>query len=122
LPQLQAIYDKRWPSFLANAGMSQFFTPVDMETAEYIQRRGGFRTEQRTSTTYDTGLFRSARSEQIGEMRTPLLPPEETMSMTGQEQIVFFAGKHATHRAPRKEYWEIERLKGLWNDDPYHTP
>lgn len=44
LPQLEDVYGKRWMSLLANCGLMQFFTPVDVVTAEYLQRRGGTTT------------------------------------------------------------------------------
>ena len=45
LTQLQALYDKRWESFLANAGVVQGFTPNDLTTADWMSRRSGQKTE-----------------------------------------------------------------------------
>ena len=44
MPQLISVYGKKGTSILANCGMTQFFTPVDLETADYLQRRGGLTT------------------------------------------------------------------------------
>ncbi len=41
LPQLKELYRDRWQSFLANAGVVQFFTPNDLETAEWMSKRAG---------------------------------------------------------------------------------
>jgi len=49
--QLEAIYDKRWKSFLANAGVQQYFTPNDWDTAAHISQRAGMTTVYLKSTT-----------------------------------------------------------------------
>ena len=51
-PQLQELYGRRWMSILANSGLIQFFTPSDVDTAEYLQRRGGTTTGESRSRTY----------------------------------------------------------------------
>ena len=38
LPQLKLLYGEKAMSILANCGMQQFFTPVDIDTAEFLQR------------------------------------------------------------------------------------
>jgi type IV secretion system protein VirD4 len=117
LPQLKTIYQDKWESFIANAGLLQFFTPVDLTTAEYLQKRGGMTTDERTSLsknrTGDANLQRS-------ETRSPILPMEETMSWPSDSQIVFLAGKHGAQLVGRKPYTSIERLNGLWDEDPFH--
>jgi type IV secretion system protein VirD4 len=119
LPQLKAIYGEKWESFIANAGLLQFFTPADMTTAEYVQRRGGQRTGENRGHQLSPWL-RVPRGLSISPTREALLPPEETMSMSAREQIVFFASMHSPHRAGRKPYWEIPRLQGAYDSDPYH--
>lgn len=121
-PQLQAIYGDKWETFLANAGLIQFFTPVDVTTAEYLQKRGGMRTgeSQSKSKTYSAALWPQSRSVSATEMRVPLLPPEETMSLPRDRQIVFFAGVHSPSYFGRANYWENPRLQGLYDPDPYH--
>src|SRR5262249_1957177 len=44
IAQLEDVYGKQWKSILANCGLVQFFTPTEIDTAEYIQRRGGMLT------------------------------------------------------------------------------
>ena len=83
LPQLQELYGKKWMSLLANCGMTQFFTPTDMETADYLQRRGGMFTGESRSRNYNTGLMRRERGESRNEARVPLLPIERIMSLPG---------------------------------------
>ncbi|MEJ0044261.1 MAG: type IV secretory system conjugative DNA transfer family protein [Rhizomicrobium sp.] len=41
LPQLKSIYKSRWESFMGCAGVTQFFAPNDLETAQWISKRAG---------------------------------------------------------------------------------
>lgn len=126
LPQLQAIYGKRWESFVANAGLLQFFTAADMTTAEYIERRGGKKTMPRETVTHReisikeseggfSGVTTSFSSEQVS-----LLPPTFTMGLDFQQQIVFSSGQHGPEFFGRQNYWEIPELAGTFDPDPFH--
>lgn len=127
LPQLKTIYPERWETFIANAGLLQFFTPADMTTAEYLERRGGRHIDTRRSETVGeisqeqankgfTGVTQSYADE-----RVPLLPIEVTMGLFEHMQIVFFAGVHGASPAQRERYWRIPRLAGLYDPDPFHA-
>ena len=126
LPQLKAIYDDKWESFLANAGLVQFFTPSDMTTAEYLERRGGKVTEARHGISKGEISVQQARqgysgvTESVQESETPLLRTELTMEMHRDKQIVFFAGVHGPQVIGRVPYWQIPRLTGLFDPDPFH--
>ena len=120
LPQLENLYGKKWMSILANCGLMQFFTPTDIETAEYLQRRGGMTTGESRSRTYAGSLLKRERSESRSESRVALLPFERMMSLRSDQSVVFFAGKHDPLIAGRCPYWEIARLAGQFDPDPYH--
>jgi type IV secretion system protein VirD4 len=45
LTQAQQLYDKRWESFLANAGIRQTFSPQDLTTRDYLARMSDKRQE-----------------------------------------------------------------------------
>jgi type IV secretion system protein VirD4 len=121
LPQLEEVYGKKWMSILANCGMAQFFTPVDVQTAEYLQRRGGMMTGLSRSRSM-SGLFGwGSRSQSLSDHRVSLLPFERMMNMPQQESVVFFAGTHDPLIAPRVPYWAIPRLAGRFDPDPYHS-
>jgi type IV secretion system protein VirD4 len=120
LPQLQTLYGQKWQSILANCGMTQFFTPVDLETADYLQRRGGFTTGESRSRTYAGSVWKTERSESRSDHRVPLLPHEKTMSFGWDESVLFFAGRHDPLVVNRRPYWQIPRLAGLFDPDPYH--
>jgi type IV secretion system protein VirD4 len=118
--QLQAVYGGDWRTILANCGMEQFFTPTDIETADYIQRRGGTMTGESRSYTYKGAFFRRGQSESRSETRMPLLPVERVMGLPSDQSVVFFAGTHHPLLASRRPYWTIPRLSGLYDPDPYH--
>lgn len=121
LPQLEALYGKKWMSLLANCGLIQFFTPTDLQTAEFLQRRGGMWTGENRSRSYSGVLWRGQQSESRSDHRVALLPTEQVMSLPPEHSIVFFAGTHDPLVAGRRQYWEIPRLEGLFDPDPYHT-
>ena len=120
LPQLEELYGKRWMSLLANCGMVQFFTPSDVETAEHLQRRGGLTTGENRSRSYSAGILKREQGESRSESRVPLLPFERMMSLSSDQSIVFFAGKHDPLLVGRMPYWRIPRLAGRFDTDPYH--
>lgn len=51
LNQLKAIYDKRWETFVGNAGVITSFAPNDITTAEWLSKRMGQRTVLMTTTS-----------------------------------------------------------------------
>lgn len=122
LAQLQQVYGKEWTTILANCGMVQFFTPSDMETAEFVQRHGGMTTGETRSRNYTGSFIKRPQSETRSEGRMPLLPIERIMSMPPEESIVFFAGRHEPMHSTRHPDWHIPRLTGMFDPDPYHMP
>jgi type IV secretion system protein VirD4 len=109
------------------ATLLQFFTPADLTTAEYIEKRGGRLLDKRKSESIGeisqdqaskgfTGLTESYTDE-----RVPLLPIEEMTSLSDSRQIVFFAGVHGPSPSHRRCYWNIPRLAGLYDPDPFHV-
>ena len=64
LAQLESIYGKKGMSILANCGLQQFFTPVDLQTADYLQRRGGMLTGISKSRSYSGRFWKRERGPQ----------------------------------------------------------
>lgn len=120
LAQLENVYGKEWSSILANCGMTQFFTPSDLHTADYIQRRGGMFTGKSRSKSFG-GLWKAPQGESHSDHRQALLPIEQTMSLPQDESIAFIAGTHAPFRTGRTPYWRIGQLAGCYQPDPYHS-
>ena len=52
LGQLQALYGKRWETFIENSGVLQFFGNSGMQTLEWVSKRLGTTTIQSTSTKH----------------------------------------------------------------------
>ena len=119
LNQLELVYGKAAMSILSNCGVQSYFAATDLHTGEYLQRRGGMHTGMSRSRSY-SGFWRNERSESRSESRVPLLPIERTMSLPADQSLVFFAGTHDPLIVGRKPYWEIPRLKGRYDPDPYH--
>lgn len=94
LNQLKSIYTDRWETFLANAGVIQWFAPNDMFTADYISRRLG----QMTVTTRGTSISqqnsgdRSSSSESTGEAGLPFQSAQDIMSISGASAVLSLAG------------------------------
>ncbi|OQW54895.1 MAG: hypothetical protein A4S14_14680 [Proteobacteria bacterium SG_bin9] len=119
LAQLEHIYQHEWESLLGNCGVTQFFTPADMKTADYISRRGGMTTSSSRSRSYG-GLWRKFQSESQSESRVPLLPPEYTFNLAPDKSVIFYAGTHSPFITGRAPYWTIPQLAGTFDPDPFH--
>jgi type IV secretion system protein VirD4 len=119
--QLRDIYNQRWPSFLANAGIQQYFTPNDSDTAEHISRRAGQETVIVTSRTTE-GAMRILRSESHAETGRPLLPPDELYGLPEDEQVLFAVGLKDAIRLKRRIYRDNRAYDGRWDANPYFTP
>jgi type IV secretion system protein VirD4 len=100
--QLRDIYSKRADSFFANAGIQQFFTPVDMETAKHLSERCGNTSilaknagNSSGSNEQQNGGGTSAstgQSEGYSERSKPLFYPAQLLDMPKTVQMLFVAG------------------------------
>jgi type IV secretion system protein VirD4 len=95
LNQLKDIYKTRWETFMANAGVIQWFAPNDMTTAEYLSRRLGNKTAITTSVSTG-GLWAkigsgSGSNTSKGETGVPLQTPQDVMAMDTTVHGEFFA-------------------------------
>ena len=75
--QAQAIYDKRWESFLGNAGVLQAFAPQDVITAQSLSDRMGQTT--RTPLAASGGGVDPALS--LGQISVPIMLPQDLRNM-----------------------------------------
>lgn len=116
LGQVKEHYPKQWESFLDNAGFAQFFTPNNMETAEYISKRAGNRTVsvQSTSTGADG---KSSKNESLKGV--PLWSPQDVLGLPRNQQIIFAPNTGGYPISiDRGNYDENPAYKGL-NRNPY---
>lgn len=87
LTQLQALYGKRWETFLGNAGVLQFFGNSDQTTLEWISNRLGD-TVVRHKTDNDLSHHSAVRGESgvsFTESVHPLMTPEEISRFFGRD-------------------------------------
>lgn len=101
LSQLERIYDKGWQSFIANAGMINYFGSTDKMTAEYFSSLCGETTVWNFSSAFSKAVGTSSgagggsssdtttASDTRAASQRKLIYPDELMRMHGAKQIVF---------------------------------
>lgn len=100
LSQLQDLYQKRWQTFLANAGVFQVFGANDLLTAEYVSRLLGRETLVRISNETHAirkgGFMQMPSPNYIGandrQTARELMTPDEVMKMKEYQQIISLSG------------------------------
>jgi len=124
LPQLKALYDKKWESFLSSAGVVQVFTPNDLETAEYFSKRSGIKTKMRKSessgTSQSTQGVSSSESTSYQETEEPVFRKEELWEMPESSHLLLCAGLPRSIMARRFRYFENSLYQRQYEKDPYH--
>jgi type IV secretion system protein VirD4 len=88
LGQLQALYEKRWETFIGNAGVLQFFGNSDMQTLEWISKRLGDTTIQTTSKNqpgYDQRAREGVTGQSYNQSVHRLMTPEEISRFFGRD-------------------------------------
>ena len=109
LNQLRSIYKDRWESFIANAGVVQWFTPNDMFTAEYLSKRLGQKTVTTLSSSYSSNPGGSSSSESYGEAGQPFQSPVELLALAQNESILTLSGlEYGIHASRLPYYWRLD--------------
>ena len=88
LGQLQALYEKRWETFIGNAGVLQFFGNSDMLTLEWISKRLGDTTIQnasRNQPSYDQRAREGVTGQSYSQAVHKLMTPEEISRFFGRD-------------------------------------
>lgn len=111
LQQLKEHYPDQWQTFLGNTGFQQFFTPNDNETAEYISKMSGNRTELNPS-------FNKDGENGGGYVGVPFLTPQEVRDMSDKAQVLFAPGLGYPVILKRGNYDKNPEYAGL-NPNPY---
>ena len=101
LAQPEAIYGKRWESFVANADVIQSFAPRDMTTREYISKFSGQRLYWlkvgSSSDTKNLGGLHPTQSTGVTEgwqnIQGPLYWPQPLAAMKDGQAVLFARGK-----------------------------
>lgn len=127
LNQAEQIYGKRWQTFLANAGVVQFFTPNDVTTAEYITKRAGQTTARsRAVSVREVSVGESHRgfsgaSYNYNEVGVPLIEMGRLFGFDAERSILFLNGNQFPILARRFEYFRNKSYDRQFEVDPYHA-
>jgi type IV secretion system protein VirD4 len=121
--QLERIYDKGWQSFIANAGMINYFGSSDKQTAEYFSSLCGDTTVWNFSSALANVVSGQSSSSTETDTRSAsnrkLAYPDELMRLHGDTQIAFIDNMHPL-RAQKVAWFENIDLKQLGTN--LHTP
>ena len=130
LNQVRTIYNERWETFLANAGITQVFRPNDLTTAEYFSRRAGAYTHRLAGFSYGTDESDYQEADTAGPAKTvsrsfslterPLRTAHQLFGMPYNRQILFISGSEFPAWTARVPYYDDERYRGRYDPDPYH--
>ena len=124
LTQLQALYEERWESFLANAGAIFGFAPNDLTTAKWMSERGGVTTVLAPSSSENISAHKGERSktESLNPISRAVYLPQDLMGFEEGTGLLFLAGMGNGARFYAPPYWKIAALKGRFADNPYREP
>lgn len=116
--QGKAIYDRRWESFAANCGVSQWFCNIDLTSTEYVSKRLGktpvlsTRQGEASREQLEKGLSGRSQSRQLYDLLTPdEVARTFARSDPLKRQLIMLAGLHPMI-LQRVEYWN--------KNAPYH--
>lgn len=132
LSQLKSIYGDRWESFVANAGVVQWFTPNDPFTAGLLSQRIGKTTITsiglNEGTSLNEGGPQRTSSKSVSRSETEVgvdfLSPQDLYHMPPNAQILTLAGLKYPVLCKRESYrdfsGDFEVVRELADPDPYH--
>jgi type IV secretion system protein VirD4 len=122
LAQLKALYNERWESFLANAGVVQGFAPNDLTTADWMSRRAGQTTLIAANTSENISADKGQRSEGTSwtQVARALYLPHELMGFAEGTGLFWLAGMANGVRFFAPPYWKIEQCAKRASPNPYY--
>lgn len=122
LAQLKALYNERWESFLANAGVVQGFAPNDLTTADWMSRRAGQTTliAANTSENLSSGTGQKSEGTSWNQVSRALYLPYELMGFTEGSGLFWLAGMANGVRFFAPPYWKIEQASKRASKNPYY--
>jgi type IV secretion system protein VirD4 len=120
--QLRAIYNERWESFLANAGVVQGFTPNDLTTAGWMSKRAGQTTLLAANSGASFSPATGQRSESVNwnQIGRALYLPQELMGFAEGSGLLWLAGMANSVRFFAPPYWKIEACAQRAARNPYY--
>jgi type IV secretion system protein VirD4 len=129
LGQIQALYPRGWPSFVANAGVVQAFGTNDVDTATYLSTMMGPSTvrvanasRSRVAGAGILGLGGEVREGWgVTDRARPLLTPDEVRRLDPRTALVLRPGSDPL-RVHRIDYRRDREFAGLYAENPMHRP
>jgi len=123
LAQLKALYNERWESFLANAGVVQGFAPNDLTTADWMSRRAGQTTMIAANTSENVSPATGQRGEGTSwnQIARALYLPHELMGFAEGTGLFWLAGMANGVRFFAPPYWKIEQCVQRAATNPYYN-
>ena len=123
LAQLKSLYNERWESFLANAGVVQGFAPNDLTTADWMSRRAGQTTlvAANSSETLSPATGQMSEGTSWTQISRALYLPHELMGFAEGTGLFWLAGMANGVRYFAPPYWKIEQAAKRAAPNPYYA-
>lgn len=112
--QAEAIYEDRWQSFVANAGVLQAFAPQDVVTAKALSERTGQTTRQPLSAGEVGPRARLGRSQ----ISVPTMLPQELQQMGDGFSVILSSKVQGVVRAYIPYPTELRYMQEICKLDP----
>jgi type IV secretion system protein VirD4 len=112
--QMKDLYNKRWPSFIGNAGVRAIFSLEDFDSAEYWSKFIGNRLVATYSAQQD--LYGFSKGGTAGEAMRPMIPPEKLMFDYAKGWMLVLASGAHPFVTKRVAYFKDQGLDGTWDD------
>lgn len=123
LPQLKSIYKSRWESFMGCAGVTQFFAPNELQTANWISKRADETTTVAAGYNLGHSDSENRHSANAGmsyqQLKRALLSPSKLIGMERGSGLFFLDGSPNPIPFFAPSYWNIPSLKARAKPNPY---
>ena len=129
LGQLKALYQERWETFIANAGVVLGFAPNDLTTADWMSRRSGQQSILAKGISQSTGTSSGGKGsvssgvsiseQQIG---VPLFLPHQLIGFETGMGLLWLAGLGHSTRFFAPPWWKITKCERRVKKSPYYRP
>lgn len=121
LSQAHDIYEKRWESFLGNAGVLQAFAPQDVVTAEYLSKRTGQTTKMALSHAQSRERASSAPGGEnfsLSQVGVPVMLPQDLRNIHDGFSVLFTHQMPGTVRSYMPFPTELSYMRDICRLDP----
>ena len=118
LSQISRVYGEHGrETFLSGVGMLNSFKADDLETAEYLSKRLGRRTE--IVTSHNNGTVSASKTDSAAGF--PLMHPDQIMTMGPREMLCWIDRLPHPVKLKAPVYTDLPWIKGI-RPSPYYVP